>query len=117
MSTEGGPIEDYVVETHPDHPFATFVSRRSDCLNELGPLKQPDPRSGERLRLRDARFITALLCQHSPSAPRRLVGQSRSQNVRMQPQSATSEPDPEAVLRPGSPVVKPGQPCMNSVRK
>ena len=29
-----------------------------------------------------ARFITALLRQHSPGDPRQLVGESRSQNVR-----------------------------------
>jgi hypothetical protein len=33
--------------------------------------------------LHNARFITALLYQHSPGDPRQLVGESRSQNVRM----------------------------------
>src|SRR6266566_4855692 len=47
-----------------------------------------------------ARFIAALLCQHGPSDPRQLVGESRGQNVRMQAHSGASEPDPEAVLRP-----------------
>src|SRR6266516_1937004 len=50
--------------------------------------------------LRKARFIAALLCQHGPSDPRQLVGESRGQNVRMQAHSGASEPDPEAVLRP-----------------
>jgi len=50
--------------------------------------------------VRDARFIAALLCQHSPGDPCQLVGESRSQNVRMQALSGTSEPRPEAVLRP-----------------
>src|SRR4029077_163355 len=48
--------------------------------------------------LRNARFITALLYQRSPGDPRQLVGESRSQNVRMQALSGASEPDPEAVL-------------------
>src|SRR6266513_1486073 len=47
-----------------------------------------------------ARFIAALLCQHGPSDPRQLVGESRGQHVRMQAHSGASEPDPEAVLRP-----------------
>jgi hypothetical protein len=33
--------------------------------------------------LHDARFIAALLRQHSPGDPRQLVGESRSQTVRM----------------------------------
>ena len=51
-------------------------------------------------RLRDACFIAALLCQHSPRDPRQLVGERRRQNVRMQPLRGANEPSPEAVLRP-----------------
>ena len=50
--------------------------------------------------LGDPRFIAALLCQHRPGDPRQLIGESCGQNVRMQALRGTSEPDPEAVLRP-----------------
>ena len=51
-------------------------------------------------RLREARLITAPLCQHRPGDPCQFVGESCGQNVRMQALSGASEPDPEAVLRP-----------------
>jgi hypothetical protein len=40
------------------------------------------------------------MCEHGPSDPCQLVGESCGQNVRMQALSGANEPDPEAVLRP-----------------
>src|SRR6516164_2726798 len=40
----------------------------------------------------DARLIAALLRQHGPGDPCQLVGEGRSQNVRMQALSGTNEP-------------------------
>ena len=43
----------------------------------------------------DARLIAALLRQHGPGDPCQLVGEGRSQNVRMQALSGTNEPGTE----------------------
>src|SRR5262249_30833953 len=48
----------------------------------------------------DACLIAALLRQHGPGNPCQLVGEGRSQNVRMQALSSTNEPGAETVLRP-----------------
>ena len=52
------------------------------------------------LRFRNARLITALLCEHGPGDPRELVGKGRSQNIRMQALNGTNEPGSKTVLRP-----------------
>jgi hypothetical protein len=52
------------------------------------------------LSLRDARLITALLCEHGPGDPRELVGKGGSQNIRMQALNGANEPGAETVLRP-----------------
>src|ERR1700751_4264180 len=52
------------------------------------------------LRRRNARLITALLCEHGPGDPRELVGKGRSQNIRMQALNGANEPGAKAVLRP-----------------
>src|SRR5207237_3954213 len=73
----------------------SFPTRRSSDL--AIPLVNPSVViSGSRLR--DARFIAALLCQHSPGDPRQLVSKGRRQNVRMQAMRGANKPSPEAVL-------------------
>ena len=52
------------------------------------------------LRFRNARLITALLCEHGPGDSRELVGKGRSQNIRMQALNGTNEPGSKTVLRP-----------------
>src|SRR6266550_3221203 len=66
--------------------------------------------------LHDTCFIVALLCQHGPGDPRQLVGESRSQNVRMQALSGASEPDPEAVPRPAGRPQQNDPSCLHEER-
>jgi hypothetical protein len=51
----------------------------------------------------DARLIAALLRQHGPGDPFQLVGEGRSQNVRMQAVSGTNEPGAETRASASSP--------------